>query len=197
MLIDLVLKNRSFRRFDNTTAISDQTMEQLVELARVCPSSRNQQALRFLVVNNRDLCGRMFSCLAWAGYLKDWDGPVEDERPTGYIILLGDTGRGTKFEIDIGICAQTILIGAVEKGLGGCMIGSIKREELRKIFNLPSHHEILLVLALGKPVEEVVIEPVQNDDIRYWRTVDRVHHVPKRSIGEILIKPEMLQNTYF
>lgn len=192
MLNDLVLKNRSYRRFDGKTAVSLKTLEQLVELARICPSSRNQQALKFMAINKPDQCEKLFPCLAWAGYLKDWNGPVPAERPTAYIVILGDTQVGSKFEIDLGICAQTILIGAVEKELGGCMIATIKRDQLRILFSIPPYLEILLVLAIGKPVEKVVIEPVKDGNIRYWRDQNQIHHLPKRSLQEILITPDQL-----
>ncbi|MCX6223727.1 MAG: nitroreductase family protein [Bacteroidia bacterium] len=191
MLKDLVLKNRSYRRFDGKTAVSQETMEQLVDLARICPSSRNQQALKFMTVNSPHQGNLIFPCLAWAGYLKDWDGPVAAERPSAYIIILGDTRIGSKFETDLGICAQTILLGAVEMDLGGCIIGSIKRDALRTLFAIPDHLEILQVLAIGKPVEKVVFEPVKDGDIRYWRDLDQTHHVPKRSLSDILIKPDL------
>lgn len=188
MLIDLVLKNRSYRRFDGTIAVPAETLESLVELARICPSSRNQQALKFIAINTPGQCEQLFPCLAWAGYLEDWEGPEAEERPTAYIIILGDTRFGSKFEIDLGICAQTILMGAVEKELGGCIIGSIGRDRLKSMFSIPDYLEILLVLAIGKPVEKVVIEQVKDGDIRYWRDKDHVHHVPKRALTDILIK---------
>ena len=189
MINDLVQKNRSYRRFDGKAVVSMELMEHLIGLARLCPSSRNQQALKFMTINMPDQCSRLFPCLAWAGYLKDWDGPAVEEQPTAYIIILGDTRLGNKFDIDLGICAQTILLGAVENNLGGCMIGSIKRDRLKSIFSIPDEMEILLVLAIGKPVEKVVIEQLKEGEIRYWRDQDQIHHVPKRSLDEILIKP--------
>ncbi len=189
MLEDLVLKNRSFRRFDSNVPIAAETLEKLIGLARICPSSRNQQALKFLPVSQARLCSQIFPLLSWAGYLKDWDGPVTGDRPTGYIVVLGDTGLGAKFDIDLGICAQTILLGAVELKLGGCMIGSIQKEKLRSLLSVPSHLEILLVIALGQPVEKVVIEPVKDGDIRYWRDETQTHHVPKRSLADIIQPP--------
>jgi nitroreductase len=192
MLIDLVRKNRSYRRFDSRVTITGEELAHLVEMARLCPSSRNQQALKFLAVNQADLCAKLFPNLAWAGYLKDWDGPVEGERPAAYIIIMGDTRLGSKFDIDLGICAQTMLIGAAEKGLGGCMIGSIRREEVRSLFHVPEYLEILLVLALGRPVEHVVIEEIKDDNIRYWRDNEQVHHVPKRKLSDILFYPDVL-----
>jgi len=89
---------------------------------------------------------------------------------------------------DHGITAQTILLGAAEKGLGGCMIGSVQRDDLRKIMNVSDRFDILLVLALGKPKETVVLEEMQpGGSIEYYRTPDDVHHVPKRPMSEILI----------
>ena len=118
----------------------------------------------------------------------DLDQEKLRERPSAYVIILGDTAIARNFGCDHGIAAQTILLGATEKGLGGCMIGNIRREELRNALSVPEHLEILLVLALGKPVEEVVIEPVAADGkIRYWRDSDGVHHVPKRALDDIIV----------
>jgi nitroreductase len=127
--------------------------------------------------------------LAWAGYLRDWPGPDANELPSGYVIILGDTRLGTKFDTDLGIVAQTMMLGAVENGFGGCMIASIKREELRGRLGIPDYLEILLVLALGKPVEKVVIDEMTDGDIRYWRDENQVHHVPKRTLGDLLVNP--------
>ena len=130
----------------------------------------------------------MFPQLSWAGYLKDWGGPAEGERPAAYIVILGDKTVSHSFGCDHGIAAQTILLGATEKGLGGCIIGSVHEEELRKALEIPATCEVLLVIALGKPKEKVVIEPVGPDgDIRYWRDGESTHHVPKRSLEEIII----------
>ena len=131
---------------------------------------------------------RPFSTLAWAGYLKDWPGPVEGERPSAYIIILGDKRIRQSFGVDPGIAAQSILLGATEKGLGGCIIASIKKEVLAEALKIPEELEILLALALGKPKERVVIDPVGPDgDIKYWREADGTHHVPKRPLDEIII----------
>jgi len=188
MLNELVLKNRSYRRFDATFPIPSDTLDALVGLARICPSSRNQQALKFICINEKSQIGEVFETLAWAGYLKDWKGPAENEHPTGYIVILGDTNLGTRFDVDLGIAAQTILLGAVELGLGGCMIASVKKDELRSCLRIQDHLEILLVIALGKPVETVVIDPVINGEIRYFRDINQIHHVPKRSLEDILIR---------
>jgi len=190
MLRNLVLKNRSYRRFDASRPITAKTLIHLIELARNCPSAANLQSLRYLPVWDKQLLDAVFPHLRWAGYLRYWDGPLATERPTGYIVILCPA-ETTKFHhTDAGIVAQTILLGAVEQGLGGCMIASVERDQLRTALDIPQELEICLVIALGKPAEEVVIEDVIDpDDIEYWRDDDGIHHVPKRSLEDLIVIP--------
>jgi len=184
---DLVLKNRSYRRFHQDRPIDRDVLEGLVELARCSPSAANLQPLKYFLSCAPETNGLLFPHLAWAGYLNDWPGPAEGERPAAYILLLGDTEIAKNFGCDHGIAAQTILLGAVEKGLGGCMIGAIQKETLREALHLPERYEILLVLALGQPKETVVLDEAKNNEIRYFRDEKDVHHVPKRSLKELLL----------
>jgi len=188
MLKDLVLKNRTYRRFNQSNAIAKETLLELLDLARNTASGRNLQTLKYFISFDKETNAKIFPTLAWAGYLKDWDGPVEGERPSAYIVIVEDTLVGKNLVHDQGIVAQTILLGAVEKGFGGCMIYSVRRKDLAEILNLPNHYEVVLVLALGEPVEKVIIEPMPaNGDVKYWRDENHVHHVPKRSLKDIVI----------
>lgn len=189
MIRDLVLKNRSYRRFDQTEQIPRSTLLELVELARFSPSAANLQPLKYILVNDPEENRKVFATLSWAGYLKEWRGPEEGEQPSAYIIILGDTTIANGFDCDHGIAAQSILLGAVDRGLGGCMLGAIDREALKASLSIPEQYRILLVLAIGRPVEAVVLEDVREDgSIRYWRDERSVHHVPKRSIKELVIR---------
>lgn len=188
MIRDLIVKNRSYRRFYEEVPIELETLRQLVDLARLSASAGNLQPLKYIFSSDPQKNALIFPHLAWAGYLKDWPGPDKGERPSAYIIILGDTKISQSFGCDHGIAAQSILLGAAEKGLGGCMIGSIKRQELRKALDIPSRYEILLILALGKPREKVVIETVgPNGDIKYWRDSEGLHHVPKWALDELIV----------
>ena len=185
---DLVRRNRSYRRFYENESIDLETLRELVDLARLSASGANIQPLKYMLSFEPEKNALIFPTLSWAGYLKDWPGPVEGERPSAYIIILGDKRIRQSFGVDPGIAAQSILLGATEKGLGGCIIASIKKEELAESLKIPADYEILLVLALGKPKEKVVIDPVGPDgDIKYWREADGTHHVPKRPLDEIII----------
>jgi nitroreductase len=165
-----------------------ETLRQLVDLARLSASARNLQALKYILVSDPLRNALVFPNLSWAGYLKDWPGPVEGERPSAYIIILGDKNICQSFGCDHGIAAQSILLGATEMKLGGCMIGSIAREKLRHELQIPDRYKILLVIALGKPKKKVKIEAVgPEENIKYWRSNDGIHHVPKRSLEEIIL----------
>jgi nitroreductase len=188
MIKDLVFKNRTYRRFDQGFAVGMDTLRDLVDLARLSGSAGNKQPLKYILSCDPAKNATIFEHLAWAGYLKEWPGPVEGERPSAYIVMLGDKEISPSFDFDNGISAQTILLGAVEKGLGGCMIASIQRPKLRVTLNIPERYEILLVIALGRPVETVIIEAVKSDgDVKYWRDGEGRHYVPKRALDDIVL----------
>ena len=185
---ELVANNRTRRIFDQSRPVALDTLVELIDLARLTPSGMNKQPLKYVAVADDTVCADIFPLLGWAGYLKDWRGPAEGERPTGYIIILLDTAIADSPGCDHGIVSQTIMLGAVEKGLGGCIIGTVNRKKLAGLLDLPDEYEVLLVLALGVPAEDVVVEALPSGGkIEYWRTSDGTHHVPKRGLEEVLI----------
>jgi len=202
-LKEMVRKNRSYRRFCQDVGIDFKTLKGFVDLARHAASAANRQPLKYLLSNEAEQNALIFPHLAWAGYLADWPGPKEGERPAAYIVILGDKrvpksvkqtpgtldeDIGNSVGCDHGIAAESILLGAVEQGLGGCIIASVKRAALKRSLRLADHFEVLLVIALGKPNEIVEIEPMGKDgDFRYWRDSDGKHHVPKRSLDELIV----------
>lgn len=186
MLKDLLKKTRSFRRFNVNDRVPADLLKTWVTDLRYCASGRNCQPLKYAVVASPQSCAQIFPLLAWAGYLKDWAGPEEDERPSAYLIQLLDKEIAENCLCDDGIQLQTLLLSATEAGYGGCIIKAFKNAELRQLLRLPDHLQINYVLALGKPVEKVVVEEMKNNDVRYWRTPDGVHHVPKRPACELI-----------
>lgn len=184
----LVIRNRSYRRFDQSVAIPLAVAEHLVDLARNTPSAMNRQPLKYAVCVDREMNAKIFDTLLWAGALKNWPGPAEGERPAGYIIILTDTQLNSDAATDIGIAAQTICLGAVDAGYGACMLGAIKRKDLAPLLNLPQELSLSLVVALGKPAETVILEEATSpDSVTYYRDGNDDHHVPKRPLNEILI----------
>ncbi len=188
MLEDLVRLNRSYRRYQEHERVPLETLRRLVQLARLSPSRGNLQPLRYILCADPDRTAKVFPHLHWAAYLPDWHGPVEGERPPAYIIVVGDTEITRFFGCEHGIAAQTILLGAVEDGLGGCLMADVDWAGLRLDLELPERYELLLVVALGRPRETVLIDAMRSDrDFRYWRDAAGHHHVPKRPLDEIIL----------
>jgi nitroreductase len=187
MIKSLIKKNRSIRRFKKGVKITKKALIELVELARLSASAANLQPLKYVLSCETEKNNKIFPNTKWAGYLKNWDGPGKSERPSAYILILGDKSITKSFGCDHGIAAQNILLGAAEKGLGGCIVGALKRKNIHDSLNIPAQYEILLAIALGKPKEKVVIETASEGDIKYWRDEKDVLHVPKRPIEELIL----------
>ena len=188
MIRDLIMRNRSFRRFDSNIKIDEEQIKSWIDLARMSASGRNNQPLKYRIVTNPKLCAKIFPFLGWAGYLENWKGPDENERPVAYLAVVKDHSISENHYCDDGIALQSILLGAVEDGFGGCIIGSVNKRKVAKLLQLEDTNEILWLLALGKPAEQVVLETAEGD-IKYWRDEQNVHHVPKRPLDEIILKP--------
>ncbi len=190
MIKDLVLKNRSYRKFHNDKKVSVDTLKEFIDIARTTPSSKNRQPLKYILVTNYEDNEFVFSQLKWAWYLKDWDGPSKDEQPPSYIIMCIDTNLNDNAMIDAGIAAQTILLGAVENQLGGCIIRTVNRYAISKYFNLSENLEIVQVLAIGYPNQEIELTDVKDDEsINYFEDLNGKHFVPKRKLEDLIIIP--------
>ena len=187
MISDLIKKNRSYRRFHQNVAIPENDLFDMLENARLTPSGRNAQTLRYVLSNTPEMNSRIFPSLSWAGYLKDWGGPKEGERPSAYIVILNDNHISEQYFCDHGIVSLAILLTAVEKGYGGCIVAAVNHTKLREALNIPEQYSIVQVVALGKPAETVVIESMVDGDFKYWRDEQSVHHVPKRSLESIIV----------
>lgn len=187
MLRELFEQNRSYRRFYEDRTIKTEVLEGLLANARIANSAGNKQPLKYIISNNRKINEDIFSTLSWAAYFKDWNGPERGERPAAYIIMLGDKTISNNYMADTGLAMAYILLSAVEKGLGGCIIATVDKRKLREILNIDESFEILYVIALGVPREKVVLEEVGEDgDIKYYRDENHIHYVPKRSLQEII-----------
>lgn len=186
----LLIEDRSIRRFEQSRRIGMEKLTELVGLTRLCASGRNMQPLRYRIVDSETDCAAMYPLLAWAGYFKDWDGPEEGERPAAYLIQCLDTSYGENCLCDDGLQLQAITLGARSLGIGACIIKAFNAPKLKQILGLPDGIEPRYVLALGYPAEKPVIEDTDGTpdaDIKYFRTADGKHHVPKRPLSEIII----------
>lgn len=194
MLHELITKARTHRRFKEHKAIDPAFLTQLADAARLSPSPRNQQSLKYMILSDSQGRSKLFPHTAWAGALKDWKGPAEGERPAAYILIFDDLtivpDAKQRWEgAAAGIAVQSMVLTAAEQGIASCIIAALNRKAILQAFDIPAHLNLLLVLALGYPAESVQLETMQTGaDFNYYRDEQGIHHVPKRPLDEILLQ---------
>lgn len=185
-LRELIIADRSVRRFIEDKKIERETLEKIIELTRYCSSGRNLQPLRYKIIANKEECEKVFPLLAWAGYLTDWDGPEQGERPAAYLVQCIDKELASDCLCDDGLQLQAITLGARALGIGCCIIKAFNSPKLKEVLRLPEQMEPIYVLAMGYPAEFPEIEDFKGD-IKYYRTEDGRHHVPKRGLEDLIL----------
>lgn len=185
MIIDIVEKTRSVRRFHQDKKVTTDQLRHLVEVARITASARNSQPLKYVIINNANLCEQLLNATGWAGSLPDGK-PKEGEKPTGYIVIFHDKNISQGSLWDQGIVSYAMMMAATEMGLGGCIIATIFRDKMPDL-GVEENLEPVLVLSLGYPNEQIKIVGVTDGATKYYRDENRVHYVPKRSMDEILV----------
>jgi len=187
----LIEKTRNYHYFVESEKVTEEVLRELVDFARLAPSTSNLnlQPLRYLISCEEERNEKIFETLSWQGYLRGWGGPIKGVKPTGYIIILGDKTVCSSYVADQGIAAQSILLGATNKGIGGCIAAKVQRRKLREALDLPTRYEILLVVAIGKPGEEIVLEHQEPGADAYgWHDDQGNYHLPKRSLDSVILK---------
>lgn len=187
ILKELLLSNRSIRRFDATRCIDREVLEQLVQLVRYCASGRNLQPLRYKIVYSPQECAALFPALAWAGYYKDWDGPSPDQRPVAYLVQCLDTDLTENPMCDEGLQLEAITLGASALGIHGCIIKAFNAQTVKEVLQLPDNMKPCYILALGYPAEVARIVDIVDGDYKYFRNQADEQCVPKRPLSELII----------
>ena len=187
---DLVLQNRSYRGYDNSVTQTKEELMELVEHARLMPATKNVQPLKYFLAYDKEVVNRIQQHTKWAGSLTDITLPFEGTEPTSFIVVLQDTDVEPILPLylkDVGIVAATITLAAAEVGLGCCMIGAYSAVGVKEAMQLPENYSPLLVIAIGKPNEEIVLTEAKDGDVMYYRDDNNVHYVPKRRLEDIIV----------
>lgn len=190
MFTELVTASRSVRSFKPNSSVSEETLKELIDVARKTPAAMNLQVLKYKLITDKEGISDMLSITRWATNL-NVKLPPKGHEPAAFIIICHDTRIAQErpiFMIDVGISAQTILLAAKERGLGGCLIGSAASETISKTFNIPEYLTPKLVIGLGVPDEEIVLEDTTEEKTTYYRDEAGIHHVPKRALDDVIIK---------
>ena len=193
---ELVEKNRSYRGFDESHRFTKADLTALIDVARLAPSAKNTQAMKYFLAWEKETVDAIFPHTKWIG---SWDEPgipkepalpFEGTRPTGFIVMVQDLeihDKLARFQKDVGIFAYAITLAAAEAGIGGCMIGAFNASEVKQALNLDDRYAPQLLIALGKPAENIVLTEAVAGDVGYWRDEENVHHVPKRKLEDLIL----------
>jgi nitroreductase len=187
-MLDLIKKTRSYRIFDESFKVTEKDLKSMINCARLSASAKNQQSLKYIAINDNEMVQQVFPMLKWAGYLKDWNRPKAGERPTGYIVVLNDKRITENHFCDDGIALQNMMLYATTIDIGSCIIASFNKKALKDLLELSDDFELLYVLAIGKPAEQIELEDIKDNNHKYWRDEQDIHHVPKRSLEEVMLK---------
>jgi nitroreductase len=190
-IYEAVTKRRSIREFRDIPVPYD-VLERCVNAARLAPSAMNCQLCEYIIVDDEQLLPRVFDAVvSWVGVPRPKDGWPQGRRPRAYIVILinvpleaemGAVRTNTNF--DVALAAENMVLVALEQGLGSCVMTGVDRDKLRQVLNIPDKYEIALVVALGFPDENPVIE-VATDSIKRWIDSKGVRHIPKRKLEDI------------
>jgi nitroreductase len=179
-----IISRRSIRRFQQKK-IDPKILKKMVNAARLAPSAANLQPLEFFIVDNENLCEKIFETTNWAAYIRPTWKPNKNERPVAYIIILVNEKNNPWYLRDASFAAENIVLTAESNNIGSCILCKIDREKIRKILKIPENIIIDSLVVLGYKAEQpVAVDFV--DSVKYWRDEKEVLHVPKRKFEDVV-----------
>lgn len=184
-LDSLLHRNRSYRGFDPAREVTQEELKTLLSVVPLTASAMNRQPLRFRLVT-ADKAPLVWPHITLGAALPDEHLPKQGLEPRAFIIVCSAVPEDKMVDMDLGFAAQSILLKAVETGLGGLFILNIRKEALRQALDLPLSP--LAVIAIGKPAERIFLLPVSDPDksFAYYRK-DGNHYVPKLQMESLLV----------
>ena len=183
-LESLLKRNRSFRGYDRSVAVTEEQLIEMVKTATWVASGMNAQPLRFKLVT-ADEAAKVHPLVKLGAALPEEHLPHPGEEPSAYIVVCSVVPENRIVDMDLGIAAQSILLRATEMGLGGIFILNFQPDAVQQALDLPL--KPLAVIGLGKGLERIFLLPVhQGDSLKYFRK-EGVHYVPKLTVEDLII----------
>lgn len=185
---DIFLKNRSYRTFTDNKITKNELL-MMIENARLAASARNSQNIRYALIENENICNKIFPLTKWAGAIPNWN-PSPQEAPVAYIIMCLPNDKNINMNLnyfDMGLAAQNILLTAVNMGYGGCILASFDKKSLHNLLNIPNNYNCEILIALGKPLEISTIVEAIDGNTNYYRDIEKRHnYVPKLPLSKLI-----------
>lgn len=183
-IFEIIKTRRSIRRFSQEKLDRNFLIE-LVDAARCAPAKANIQPLEYIIVDDANVCHKVFETLSWAGHVRPKRNPQQGQTPTAYIVVLVNTDITTDAAYDAAAAIENILLAAWDNGIGSCWLGAIDKLKILEVLDIDEKYQIDSVIALGKPAETPVMEDAR-ENTKYYLDEKDVLHVPKRPLKKIL-----------
>ena len=192
MIKDLVKQSRSYRGYDESRTITREELTELVDCARLAPSSVNMQPFRYYLACEKAQLEKIQPLTGWARALPEKNLPYPGHRPTAFVVICQDTTldeNHDRYQRDVGIAAEAMLLAAAEAELGGIMIGNFSPKRMSEALALPENLVPMLVVAFGKPDERIVLTEIdEGEPTNYYRDENDTHYVPKRKLKDVVLE---------
>ena len=192
MFLELMKKNRSYRGYDESRRISREELLSFVDCARFAPSSVNRQPFRYYLAYKQEQLDLIQPLTGWARALPEKNLPYPGHRPTAFVVICQDTTLDEnldRYQRDVGIAAEAMLLAAAEAELGGIMIGNFSPKRMSEALALPENLVPMLVVAFGKPDERIVLTEIdEGEPTNYYRDENDTHYVPKRKLKDVVLE---------
>ena len=185
-LMELLKTRRTYRRFDESRAIPQEVLDDILNAQRYASSAANAQALRYLVVQTPELVNKVFPLTRWAGMLPPELGvPKEGERPVLFILVLYPADNPSQYiPTDAGLAISNMTLAAWGHGVGSCVLANIDRDALRDLLDIDPAYTIHTAVAFGYPTHtSTIVDPVEGK-LAYYLDEHKDYCVPKRPLSE-------------
>lgn len=148
--------------------VEEEKLQKILEVANLAPTAKNTQAPRIYVLKSDE-------ALAKARKLSrcTYGAPVVllfayDDQEVYHYPQQETQDSGAE---DCSIVATHVMFEALEQGLGTCWVNVFTPAEAKKMFNLPSHVQPVLLMDLGYPADDATPAP---------------RHAEKKALSEIV-----------
>ena len=190
-IMNLIEGRRTYRRFDESRHIPDEVIADMKRAAQLSSSAMNRQPLRYIYIRTPETVNAVFDITSWGGAIPNGGGrPKVSERPTLFVAILTEKELQTKFTpFDEGLAASNLTLAAYAHGVGSCILGSVRVDELRNLLSIGDDLDVSCVIGFGYPAHKSTVKEVSmGEDIKYYMDENRDYIVPKKSISDTIVE---------
>jgi nitroreductase len=163
-VFEAIQKRKSSRGYQKSS-VPKETLEKLLEAARLSPSAKNIQPWHFIVVTDTEKRKALSKGL-YAKFL---------ENTPAVIVLCGDQSASPDwYVVDVALAGENMVIAATAEGLGTCWVGSFEEADVKRLLGVPEKLRVVALLAVGYTEEKIDLTAKINHFIHRRKKLDEI-----------------------